>query len=102
VTASSAIEQLLDTGFTRIRLKLRLADMFLQDVGRAWLNTTLTYRTAPQVYRITNSQGLEKYFRLSVGSNENGQKMATITNLHPNGSVKSKQNRRRSPSLTAA
>jgi hypothetical protein len=85
VTASSAIEQLLDTGFTRIRLKLRLADMFLQDVGRAWLNTTLTYRTAPQVYRITNSQGLEKYFRLSVGSNENGQKMATITNLHPNG-----------------
>jgi hypothetical protein len=78
VTASSAIEQLLDTGFTRIRLNLRLVDMYLQDVGRAWVYNTLKNRTAPQVYRITNAQGLEQYFKLSV-SNAEGKRTATVT-----------------------
>lgn len=78
VTASSAIEQLLDTGFTRIRLNLRLVDMFLQDVGRSWLNTVLKYRTAPQVYRITNQQGAENYFRMHM-ANEDGKQVAYVT-----------------------
>jgi hypothetical protein len=85
VTASSAIEQLLDTGFTRIRLNLRLVDMFLQDVGRAWVNNTLKHRTAPKVYRITNKQGLEQYFRMSMSTNEAGNKVATVTPIDAQG-----------------
>jgi hypothetical protein len=60
---------------------MRLADLFLQDVGRCWVNLTLKYRTVPQVYRITNRDGTEKYFKYSSSQAPDGRYMARITQL---------------------
>lgn len=66
VTAASAINMLQESAHTRIRLKAKLLDGYLQHVGRAWLSRTLQYRTAPEVYRLTNSEGATQYFRMHV------------------------------------
>ena len=51
---------------TRIRLKAKILDGYLQQVGQAWLSRTFQYRTAPEIFRLTNDQGASKYFRMHV------------------------------------
>lgn len=66
VTAASAITALQEAANTRVRLKSKLLDGYLQNVGQAWLSRTLQYRTAPEIFRLTNQQGVTKYFRMHV------------------------------------
>lgn len=66
VTAASAITSLQEAAHTRLRQKARNADYYLQDVGRQWLSRTFQYRTAPEMFRLTNKQGVEQYFRMHV------------------------------------
>lgn len=66
VTAASAISQLQESANTRIRLKTRLQDGYLNQVGQAWAARVFQFQTADKVYRLTNDQGASKYFRVSM------------------------------------
>ncbi len=66
VTAASAISALQEASNTRIRLKARIMDGNLQQVGMAWDSRVFQFRTAPEVFRLTNKQDVTKYFRAHV------------------------------------
>lgn len=66
VTAASAINSLQEAAQTRIRQKARNLDFYLQNVGRQYLSRLLQFRTAPEIYRITNKDGAQNYFRMHI------------------------------------
>lgn len=66
VTAASAITALQEAANTRVRLKSKLLDGYLQHVGQAWLSRTMQFRTAPEIFRLTNDEGATKYFRMHI------------------------------------
>lgn len=79
VTAARAIENLMDASQTRLRLKARLLDAYLQELGQLYLSRVLQYRTAPEIIRLTNNQNAQKYFKFRVSQNEEGQRVAYVT-----------------------
>jgi hypothetical protein len=66
VTAASAIEGLLDTAQTRIRQKMRNLDSYLVDLGQQYAQLALQHYTTERVFRLTNKEGMEKYFKFHV------------------------------------
>lgn len=66
VTAASAIENLLDTAQTRIRQKMRNLDGYLVDHGQQYVQLVLQNYTVERIFRITNKEGLEKWFKFHV------------------------------------
>lgn len=81
ITANAAIENLQEAGQTRLRQKMRNMDCFLKDMGRQWASLALQYYTVPRIYRITNQQGLEKYFKFHVEQGDDGKKVARVRQL---------------------
>ncbi len=82
VTAASAIDSLQEASQTRIRQKARNLDVYLQQVGHQWLSRTFQFRTAPQMYRLTGKDGVNKYFRMHV---ENYDITSPQTQVSPTG-----------------
>ncbi len=66
ITAAAAIEDLQDAAKTRIRQKMRNLDSFLRNVGRQYACNVLQFYTAPRVFRLTNQDGSNKYFKFHV------------------------------------
>jgi hypothetical protein len=87
VTAASAISQLQETGLTRIRQKARNMDAYLRSVAGHWVSRVLQFYSVERVHRVTNKDGVQKYFRFKVGTNDNGQKVASVTPYEPWGAA---------------
>ncbi len=77
VTAASAIADLQNAAQTRIRLKMKNLDAYLQDFGTQYASRVLQFYTAPKVYRLTGKDGTNKYFKMSI-KNQDGMYTALV------------------------
>lgn len=79
VTAASAIENLQDAAGTRTKQKMRNLDAYLTQFGEQYVDYVLQYYTVPRIYRLTDKDGLEKYFRFHVehDTDEYGEEVKT-------------------------
>lgn len=78
VTAASAIEDLQNAAQTRERLKMKNLDAYLQDLGLQYASRVMQFYTAPRVFRLTNKDGTEKYFRMSISKTPEGVTQALV------------------------
>lgn len=74
VTAASAIEQLISVSRVRIKQKQRNLDQYLKTCGQQYKNRVFEFYSAPRMFRITNNQGAQQYFKMSIEkTNVDGQ-----------------------------
>ncbi len=85
VTAASAIQDLQNAAQTRIRLKMKNLDAYLQDLGRQYANRVMQFYTAPQVFRLTGKDGTEKYFKMHIKKLPDGTSQAHVVRYTENG-----------------
>jgi hypothetical protein len=66
VSAARAIIALQEAAQTRIRGKTRNLDVMLRDIGRHYAARVMQFYTVPRVFRLTNKQGAEQYFKFHI------------------------------------
>lgn len=84
VTAASAIADLQNAAQTRMRLKMKNLDAYLQDFGQQYASRVMQFYTAPKVYRLTGKDGTEKYFKMHVEKQQDDTYVAHIQRFTDN------------------
>ena len=79
ITAASAIEALQEASQIRTRQKLRLIDCYLKDCGNQYKSRVFQFYSVPRIFRLTNKENLNKYFRFHVTTDDAGNKTARLT-----------------------
>lgn len=97
VTAASAIEDLQQAQQTRLRLKSRHIDSFLQDFGKLYISRVNQKYSIPRIVRVTGDNNVDEFFQFHVtlGDPNNPEhvdphtgepkKFANITTYNENG-----------------
>jgi hypothetical protein len=95
VTAASAIGELQQAQQTRIRLKSRNLDAFLQQFGKMYISRVFQYYSVPRIIRVTGNDNAEEYFHFHVetldGEDGTQKRVANITSYDEMGQPVSKQ-----------
>lgn len=84
VTAASAIADLQNAAQTRMRLKMKNLDSYLQDLGQIYASRVLQFYTAPKVFRLTGKDGTEKYFKMHIQKQPDGTYKAMVQRFTDN------------------
>lgn len=84
VSSAKAIIALQEAAYTRVRLKIKNLDMYLKDVGKAYRNRVLQFYDVPKVFRLTNRDGMEKFFKFHIEKTPEGKTRAIKQDIGTN------------------
>lgn len=91
VTAASAIADLQNAAQTRIRQQSRNLDAFLNDFGEQYASRVMQFYNAPRIFRLTNKDGTQKYFRAQITKNEDGSHRALVQRFNEDSGLPSER-----------
>lgn len=72
VTAGTAIESLQQAQQTRLRLKSRNIDAFLQEFGKMYISRVFQYYSVPRIVRVSGDDNAEEFFHFHVEKLDGG------------------------------
>ena len=88
VTAASAIEQLIRESRTRIRQKQRNLNEFMNEAGVLYMGKVFQYYSIPKIYRLTNSDGTQTFRKARIENDQEGNKVAVVSDFQEDESKK--------------
>ena len=85
-TSGIAIDQLQEAAQTKIRLKARNMEAWLNNVGQQFANRILQFYSVPRIIRVTENENAAQYFKVAIDEtvDEAGeiQRVATVQDIN--------------------